>query len=136
MASPLADAFKKKLELFKEQTLGVAKEVNLSKRIDKLKSNKNDFNQQRQVQNAVVKNTVSTPTSTKSTNKIANNVPGAKALVVGALAEGSPFKKSKGGVKTLSSGKKWTTSGYVPLTSSMFSNMNLKRKSQSLKKKV
>lgn len=136
MASPLEDAFRKRLQLFKEQTLEVAKEDNLTKRINKLKSNKNDFNQQRQVQTSLVKNSASTPISNEPVNKIGNYVPGAKALIVGSSVESSPFKKSKGGTKTLSTGKKWTTSGYVPLTSSMFSNMNLKSRSKALKKKV
>lgn len=137
MVSPLEDAFKKKLQLFKEQTSGVSKETNLSKRIDKLKKlNKNDFQQQRQIQHTLVKNTANKPEKTEATNKIANYVPGAKALVIGGSGGGVPSVKSKGGTKLLSPGKRWTTSGYVPLTSNMFSNTSLKDKSKTLKKKV
>lgn len=133
MMSPLEEAFRNRLALFKEQKHEVSKEQGVLKRLQKLRSNVNNFAQKRQMQHTLVKSK-SGDGASEGVTKIANYVPGAKALI----GTGAKIGQT-GSTKILAEGSRWTTSGYKPFSffdsaSKYYAPMNLKGKVQNKKK--
>lgn len=121
--TPLEERFRQRLEIYKEQQTGVSKDKNLKKRIEKELTNPNDFQQQRQMDFAKVRNVASKIHYNTSGRILGYGQEDASGKVIFSafrnnLGKYIPNKAPKSAVlegnsiKALAPARRWTTSGY------------------------
>lgn len=151
--TPLEERFRQRIELFKEQQTGVSKDKNLKKRLEKLQ-NKNDFQQQRLTDYTKVKNIASKIKFGTGPRLFGFGVEGINGQLsvrarsdeigrlkpVNEIKSGGPKSYFGAKMKVLEPGKKWTTSGYQSMGTSLTDTKQpepaKKKKRTSLKNRI